>query len=334
MKPDVAAPVAAPRIIDGHSHVSSTYCVPHEFFVGLAQNLNARYSALRQPLPLGRVLELVVNQHQDHYADGFVAEMDAAGIAQAVLLVPDFTHVMRSEATIAELAQRHFEICCRHPGRFAVFFGVDPRWGADGLALFERSLDDYGFRGLKLYPPCGYSPSDRALYPFYEICRARRLPVLLHTGPTVPTLPFVHGHPNEIAQAAFDFPDVDFILAHGGVNHVHDAALLCAYRPNVYLDIGGFVSALHADGWAAHLAALFRLGINHKIIFGTDWPVFKMQGGQKKVVTTLLAEPGPMSGLPRVERELVLAGTMARLLDPSAPGTPPPNHAAAPGVAA
>lgn len=302
------------NIIDGHCHVSSTYCVPNEFFLGLAQNLHCRYSALRKSLPLNRILDLVVTQHQDHFADEFIDELDGAGIEQAVLLVPDFTFVMKSEATIAELAVRHFEIMQRHPGRFFVLFGVDPRWGKDGLDLFERSLADYGFHGLKIYPPCGYSASDSSLYPYYEICRERNIPVLIHTGPTVPTLSFQHGHPNEVEQAARDFPEVSFILAHGGVNYVHEAALLCAYRPNVYLDIGGFLSALHPQGWVEHLRDLFRLGINHKVIFGTDWPVFKMQGGQKKVVNDLLRASGPFSETGDIERNLIMSGNILRLL--------------------
>src|SRR5690606_26723281 len=97
-------------------------------------------------------------------------------------------------------------ICERHPGRFYVFAGVDPRWGLDGIRLFERGVGEYGFHGLKLYPPCGYSPSDPRLYSLYEICASRGLPVLTHVGGTSPALAFDTSDPILLDQAARSFP--------------------------------------------------------------------------------------------------------------------------------
>src|SRR5262249_21122080 len=157
---------------------------------------------------------LLEAQHQDHDADQLVREMDQARVAMTVLLIPDFSHALECPLSIEDMAARHHEIRQRHPGRFYVFQGGDPRSGSAGVDFFERTIVEYGFDGLKLYPPCGYSPSDERLFPFYEVCAQRRLPVLLHTGPTSPVLQFECAHPSLVDRAALCFPSVNFILAH------------------------------------------------------------------------------------------------------------------------
>jgi predicted TIM-barrel fold metal-dependent hydrolase len=214
---------------------------------------------------------------------------------------------------IEEMAALHQQIRQRHVGRFLVFQGIDPRSGRAALDFFERVVVEYRFNGLKLYPPCGYSPSDERLFPFYEVCRDYGLPVLLHTGPTSPVLAFNHAHPSLIDHAALMFPDVNFILAHGGVTHTTEAVQLCAYRPNVFLDFSGFPAALHPQGWAAHLQALFRIGINHKVIFGTDWPLTRMSASTQSYIDQLTRADGPMLGLAAREVEAIMAGNIERL---------------------
>jgi predicted TIM-barrel fold metal-dependent hydrolase len=304
----------AGHIVDGHCHVASTRFIPLAFYEGLCRNVAARLAATGVRKSLSDLLDMYVRLSQDHQADTLVSEMDSAGIAQAVLLLPDFSHVMKSELTIAEMYAEHHAILTRHAGRFFVFGGVDPRWGADGLALFEKGVTEYGFKGLKLYPPCGYSPSDRMLYPYYELCRAWRLPVLLHIGPTSPVLAFSYAHPDLLDRAAIDFPEVDFILAHGAVNHVDACTSLCAYRPNVYLDISAFLGSTHPAGWQAALAEMFKMNLNHKIIFGTDWPVFRYSGGHKKVMDLFRAADGPLAGVSAHQRSWLMSSNILRLI--------------------
>jgi predicted TIM-barrel fold metal-dependent hydrolase len=303
------------RIIDGHAHVASMKFIPAEFVTGVAMNIAAQPpKGQSRPLTVAQIRALLLAQNQDHVADQLVRDMDEAGVAMTVLLVPDFSQVLECAMPIAEMAACHHEIRRRHPGRFHVFQGIDPRSAPDTVAFFERTLVEYGFSGLKLYPPCGYSPSDERLFPFYEVCRRHRVPVLLHTGPTSPVLEFNCAHPSLVDRAALEFPDVNFILAHGGVSFTEEATQLCAYRPNVFLDVAGFPGAMHPQGWKQQLHDLFRLGINYKIIFGTDWPLFRMTSPTKWCVDELLGPQGPLEGLPAREVELIMGGNIERLL--------------------
>jgi predicted TIM-barrel fold metal-dependent hydrolase len=301
-------------VVDGHVNLGSDLAIPRRFIEEQAANAYHRLVAMGQPVRRERIEDRVLAGYQDHDADRLVAEMDAAGVDEAVLIVPDFTHVAECALTPPELAELHHRVLVRHPGRFRVLWGADPRAGADGVALFERCLDEYGFSGLKLYPLNGYSPSDRRLYPYYELCAARGLPVLSHTGPGWQALDFNYGQPLLLDQASRDFPGVNFIMGHGGVTYVEEASYLCGHRPNMYLDISGFHAVLSSDGWQAHVHRVFRLGINHKIVFGTSWPAFRLSTGLAALVGEFTDGTTVFAGIKPSVRRLIMAGTIRRLL--------------------
>ncbi len=302
-------------IIDGHCHISSSYFIPPEFYKGLALNIQVKLRATGIEKSLSTILDMFEKGNKDHMGDRLIKEMDSSGIDMSVLLLPDFSYVMDTQLSIAEMFSCHYDILKKHPDRFFVFAGVDPRWGSDGIDLFEKGVKEYGFKGLKLYPPCGYSPSDESLFPYYEICRQHNLPVLLHIGPTSPTLEFKFSSPKMIDKAAFNFPDVNFILAHGGVNEIMDTVLMCAYRPNVYTDISAFLGSLDPNGWVTALQSLFKQNINHKIIFGTDWPVFQQTGGHKKVIDKFTGNNGPLVNVSKNQQSWLMHKNISRLLN-------------------
>ena len=301
-------------IYDGHCHVASTHFIPPQFIGDMVANVGQRLTAHGTPPPAGRLAQAWSAQNQDHQADRFVKEMTAAGIERAVLLIPDFSHRMECPLPMVEMARRHHEIRLRHPGRFWVFIGVDPRDGPGGVQRCELLIERYGFEGLKLYPPCGYSPSDRGLYPYYELCAARSLPVFVHTGPSAASLNFELAHPLCVDAAARDFPQVNFILGHGGVTHVNESAFLAVHRRNVYIDVGGFVGRSSSESWPTRLNRLFRVKLNHKIIFGTDWPLNRMSGGLGKLVDTIVNGGEVFAGVPRRDRQLILSENLLRVL--------------------
>jgi predicted TIM-barrel fold metal-dependent hydrolase len=185
--------------------------------------------------------------------------------------------------------------------------------------LFERSLVEFNFRGFKVYPPCGFSPSDPALFQFYEICSHYQMPVLIHVGPTSPALDFRYSSPFLVDEAARLFPTVNFILAHGSVNFVEECVMMCRFRPNVYLDISGYQNTLGHDPSAGVVRSIVSRGINHKVLFGTDFPVFRLQGEQADFIEVLIGQDGALAHLNEREKALVLSENVARLLEKSVP---------------
>ena len=307
------------NIIDAHCHIASGEHIPKSFIDGAIANTVTALSAQGVKITASKLAAMYDQKMQDPLCDALVAEMADAGVSKSILLIADFTYALRDcVLTIEESFQKHRDVLARHQGKFEVFGGVDPRWGKDGLALFERSLTEFGFRGLKIYPPCGYSPSDPALFPFYELCAHHRVPVLLHIGPTSPSLSFNTSYPFLLDEAARRFPAVNFIMAHGSVSFTEECAMMCRYRPNVYLDISAYQSTLTCEGMALAVRKTVSQGINHKVIFGTDWPVFRLQGTQKSFIDAIVSEDAPLWELNDRERDLILHGNIERLLENAA----------------
>jgi predicted TIM-barrel fold metal-dependent hydrolase len=288
--------------------------IPRSFVDSAIDNMSAALEATGVRARRSALTDMYLRKLQDPLCDELVAEMDSAGIDRAVLLVADFTYALRDCAlTIDEMYKQHQRVLQRHPERFIVFGGMDPRWGADGVRLFERSVREFGFRGLKLYPPCGFSPSDPTLDPYYEICQELGLPVLLHIGPTIPRLAFDTTYPFMVDDAARRFPGVKFILGHGAVSFSEECAMLCEFRPNVFMEVSGFQNLLTTDHGVQQLRTLVDRRINHKILFGTDWPVFRMKGRQKGFVDAFVDGPVQVSDRGDDVLALILARNFERL---------------------
>ena len=298
------------RIIDFHCHVAAEMCFPPSFRDGVVDNMMVALQAKGVPVTRAKVAKMYAGTLQDPLCDELVAEMDEAGIAEAVLLVPDFTYALKdSTHTVEEVIQHHRVVRDRHPGRFRVFAGVDPRWGTDGVALFEKAVVEYRFDGMKLYPPCGYTLSDPSLSPFYEMCSGYGLPVLSHIGATSPVLDFDLAQPIHVDKAARDFPRVNFVLAHGSVHYPDECVMLCNNRPNIHIEVSGYEAPTSTG-----LNVLFRRGINHKVLFGTDWPIFRLQGRQVRSLDRLKRDGAFPDTMPGAERALFFSGNAERLL--------------------
>jgi uncharacterized protein len=302
------------RVIDAHCHVPSADFLPASFVQSTIDNVlltvgSDGAAARRQAAALTEHLL------DDPHCDRLVASMDDAGIARAVLIVPDLTCALPDCAlSIEQMLERVQAIRARHAGRFEAFAGIDPRWGDDGLALFERAVREQGFRGLKVYPPCGFRPDDPLLFPYYEICASTRAPAMVHLGGTSHRLAFEPARPIHVDRAARDFPDVPFLLAHAGTTYPEESAMLAAFRPNVFLEVSGFQSH-----HSAPLSRLTGAGIGHKLIFGSDWPVFGLQATLAATVAGLLDANGPLAELRRRDVDLFFGGTVERLLEACVP---------------
>ena len=303
-------------IIDAHIHIPSSRFLPESFYKPTVDNL---YSAINNYLPKiskDSINASFDNMYTDHDAQKLIYDLKKAKIKQAVILLPDFTFAFQDmNMTIQEQIERHISIIGDSPLQFYLMAGVDPRWGRDGYNLFCRYVEQKTIHGLKIYTPCGYYPNDENLIPYYELCSDLRIPIIYHTGPTSPAFEFKYSQIIHIDEIAHRYPNINIILAHGGVNNVEQAIELCAYRPNVYLDISGYMQIQSSDGSLTALRNLFQRKINHKIIFGTDWPIGGFRNDYLSILNTLI-DPTKhvLENLSRSEIKLIFSDTILRLL--------------------
>jgi uncharacterized protein len=276
-------------MIDVHTHVASDKVLSQEFLQGISDDLFRGIPEQdRTPDLEGYVRKVVRGSMTDHSAQKLIREMEQANISKSVLLIIDLFYGTPEESDpIREIHLLHRRILQQYPDKLLVFSGVDPRRGREGLELFEMAVRDYGFRGLKLYPPCGFELDDMRLWPFYDFCQQHSIPVLTHTGPSLPTMFRETRFPQSLAAAASAFKKVDFIAAHALLGLFDPLTVLASEHSNVYLEISGF----QTDGIGGQ-AILSRLGrafqqIPDKILFGSDWPLFNFLVSSKRWIEHL-----------------------------------------------
>lgn len=300
-------------IIDAHSHLASMRITPVSFIEGAARNHQVMLESAGIHLELSVLIDRFSEHMQDDQGDNYVSLCREAGVKAAVMLCPDFSYILKDCPVSAEENLTYHRDMARHHGGFLnLFAGVDPRWGSDGVRLFEIAVRDWGFGGLKLYPPCGYSPSDPMLDPFYEICAAHKLPVVIHIGPTSPVLEFAFARPFLVDSAAARFPGVNFILAHGATCFTEECMMLASCRPNVYVDVSGFQAGRNA--FSVTGPGIFSWGLSHKLIFGTDWPVLQSQMSYGSCIEYFTSVDGPMGELSVAQQRLVMSNNASRIL--------------------
>jgi len=259
-------------IIDIHSHLAYHAIYPDGFILDMFIGMNEK-----EKNKLKRILPLFL---KDKDGSAFLRQMDDAGIEKTVLLIIDAGIGMREAAlSIDEIYELHYSILKKNPDRFIVFGGIDLRRGQQGLELFKKGIFDYGFKGLKLYPPLGYAMDDESLFPFYEICNENNLPVLLHTGPSLFYLKNELANPLSIVGIAKKYPNINFILAHAGHNLTPQVHELVVNTKNIYVDIAAFQSKyfnINYEDSSSPILQIFKGELNKKVLFGTDWPLFNL----------------------------------------------------------
>ena len=193
------------------------------------------------------------------------ALLDAEGV-DAALLFAEYS----PGATGIQPVEDLLPIIARRPRRYRLVANVNPRLHTPPAAEAERQLD-LGAVAVKVHPVHGAFRVDRDdMYPVYDLCAARGVPVIVHTGPSIfPGSQAEAGDPTLMDTIAGAYPGIPFVLAHGGRGRWYaDAARMALARDNVWIDLAGLPPKRLPDYYAGFdLPALAR-----KWIFGTDWP--------------------------------------------------------------
>ncbi|MBX3030464.1 MAG: amidohydrolase [Chloroflexi bacterium] len=200
--------------------------------------------------------------------DGLVATMREHGVATGMVFHPDHQLVR--------------DIIGRTPGLYGLVW-VNPRM-PDAVTTLVDLLDEPGsrFRGVKLHPLLdGYHPDDPMVHPVMEVLRERRLPVLIHCGHPIFSLPW------SIEELIRRFPDVSVILGHmghGNIVYINASIDVAARNPRVYLETSGM--PMHSK----IREAVERVGPD-RVLFGSDAPFHHLSVELAKVRVSGLPDP-------------------------------------------
>ena len=251
-------------IIDFHAHLAYHKIYPEKFLASLSDLKKIGSDNAKQ-------LSLLKLFLRDDLGKKLIKQMDEAGISKSVLLIVDDNEYLgKSAETIIEKYERHSKVLKEYPTRFYVFAGYHPlRKG--GFELLKKGIEKYGFHGIKLYPPFNFRVDTDIMKPCYEYANEKGLVILSHTGFSVDGLLNEYADPKYFLNVVDYYPNAKFVLAHAGYKLNNAIVQELIQRDNVYADIAGFQTASKDD-----LSFIFNKGFNHKILFGTDFPINNM----------------------------------------------------------
>jgi predicted TIM-barrel fold metal-dependent hydrolase len=197
--------------------------------------------------------------------DGLVALMEAEAIDACLVFHPDNDYVREVVESV--------------PGAYGLVW-ANPRLPGS-VEEAARLLDHPRFLGMKLHPLLdGYHPDDPIVHPLYELVVDRGLPVLIHSGHPIFTLPW------SIEEAIVRFPDAKVILGHmghGNIVYINAAIDVAARNANVYLETSGM--PMHTK----IKEAVERVG-RERVLYGSDAPFHHPQVEIRKVQLSGLSD--------------------------------------------
>ena len=165
-----------------------------------------------------------------------------------------------------------------HPDRFVAFIGIDIRKSEDEmLAEIDRCLKWPGFVGVSIEPGASNPPlraNDRKLYPIYEACQARNVPVSISLSNLLCAMvgnPVEYSSPLPLYDVARDFPKCDFIISHAAWPWIFETIGLAFACHNILSRPISIWSAFNMPGATEYIHAANSF-LGDRLLFGTAYP--------------------------------------------------------------
>jgi uncharacterized protein len=308
-------------IIDSHFHLVDRGWVHDDFFVGMARIVvaGAVKNTGEEPPDAAEVVKNILPVLADTTGEKRVAAMDAIGVDRSAIFCVDYAALTGEPGVSIEDQNRMVgEAAKRFPDRLIPFFSIDPR-RHDSLKMFQRAVEDWGMKGLKLHPTAGFYPLDEACYPLYEACVEYGMPVIIHTGSQPAPMKFRFARPIYVDDVAADFPDLKIIMAHVGHAMWEEALLVAGVKPNVSFDFSGWQITYneHPADFYRMLRQVLDVVGPWRVFYGTDGPyldVLVPQDAWIKAVREPDLSCAPGVSFTDEEVDIIMGRAFARLL--------------------
>jgi predicted TIM-barrel fold metal-dependent hydrolase len=153
-------------------------------------------------------------EDQKDYVQYAIAEMDKWGIEQAML-----------------------------PDRFFPSYGANPNNGMEEVRKIRKLHKEHGLKAVTGFPSglCPQVPlNDKKYYPIYATCVELDIPICLCVGVPGPRIPMEPQKVEHIDEVCWFFPELKFVMRHGGEPWVDLAVKLMLKYPNLYYSTSAF----------------------------------------------------------------------------------------------
>lgn len=163
-----------------------------------------------------------------------------------------------------------------HPEKVIGFMSVDPTQPG-AIEELERCVHDLKLKGIKLSPVYqGYDPMEPRAREIYRLALKYNLPILVHAAfQSISQTPMKWASPLLFDEVGINFPELKVILAHVGLPWFTDAMVVVRKHRHFFADISGATSK---PWWGYQALQTFHeFGISHKLLFGSDFPIFTVE---------------------------------------------------------
>lgn len=207
-----------------------------------------------------------------------LGRLDSVGIDRAVVFPLAMPSPSKTETEIARLNERTAAFVSAAPERLIGFAVLNPHEVRGSLEMLRYAIEDLKLKGVKLHPTLqSFYPNDCKLFEIYEYACEKKIPILFHTGASLPSHTDHFSRPIFVDEVAARYPKLRIILAHIGRPWYLEAAMLMRKHTNVYADISANVGR---SGGAALLEIVLLTvkiysGAMDRILFGSDFPVYQ-----------------------------------------------------------
>ena len=308
-------------IIDIHTHLFAKGWLPREFFHGVARFITRESAKQGIRQTNEEVGDGLMEASSDPEAEMLLAEMDESGIDKSVIFPVDFGLALGDpEVSIEEVNKKFAELARKHPDKLIAFAGIDPR-REGALELFQKCVEEWGMKGLKLHPCSGFCPNQKEVYPLLERACRWKIPVLIHSGSMMVPLRSKYCQTVHFDDLGVDFPDLPVIAAHAGGTFGYPQMLsLMIVKLNILVDISAWQLTAEKDytRFCKSLRDLMDFAEPERIFFGSDSPSFRSIMSNTDWVRLVkdLPQKAP-EGITFTEEEIsaVLGGNAQKLLD-------------------
>lgn len=182
-----------------------------------------------------------------------LANMATCGITKCVIFAMDEKD--RGE-TFENPNQRIIEAQRQFPEKLLAFARLVPSKRSVVMDEFQR-CSRAGIKGIKLKASDGFDPPQAKVI-LDLIKKRRKFPVIIHTSHDE------HSQPRLWESVIADYPEVNFILAHGAKDHYRKCTEFAVKYKNVYID----TSTLSLN----RTRYIYEKAGAQKIVFASDYP--------------------------------------------------------------
>jgi predicted TIM-barrel fold metal-dependent hydrolase len=172
----------------------------------------------------------------------------------------------------------------KDPGRFLAFPDLRKGQLQPTVDQFDTQFDAGEWSGIgeirTVYN--GLRPTDRELWPYYELANRHDVPVFWHSAGSFPGITRVQpefrmeiGRPLNWEDVFVRYPDLRVVLVHAGYPFLDEMIAILHLYPAVFVDTGAISHFVPNSEFYRYYGTLIGAGFGDRILFGSDqmgWP--------------------------------------------------------------